>query len=146
MESGKQGKSNDVFDIHVMPGKSKQIKFESTGVYNYHCIHPWATGIVTVHDDSGSTAQLTYDLEKPAVQVFSDTPSGSVLVESKDEVFSRTRSLDFIVEGHINEKHGGKSIEVIIIRPDDSTMKLRTTTNEKGYYRLPVKLADTWLE
>ncbi|MCV0392559.1 MAG: fibronectin type III domain-containing protein [Nitrosopumilus sp.] len=147
VESGTPGNPTNEFDLHIMPGETLQKKFEKTGVFSYFCrLHPWATGMVTVLSEKQESIPVSTDLHKPVLHVASETSSGSIMIENTDTVIIPNKDLTFKISGHIKDKKKGQPIIVVIMRPDATTEKLRTTTMDKGYYFIPAKLNRNWQE
>jgi len=145
IESGIPGKPDHRFDLHVMPSGSQQKIFPNPGIYKYFCsIHPWATGKITVVDKQQEKI-IEYDEKSPPLIVASVTPIGSVMIEQNQKVLKETKDLKVEISGHIQDQKS-KSVTIIIIRPDGAKEELRTSTNDRGYYFIPVTLNKKWLE
>jgi plastocyanin len=145
IESGTPSNPDNRFDLHVMPGESIQKSFKTSGIYKYFCsLHPWATGSITVVESQQDRVK-EYDEAKPPLIVASVTPSGSVMIEQKQNIIKYTKDLKVEISGNIQEGKS-KSVTIIIIRPDGTNDKIQAPTNDRGYYFTPVTLNTKWLE
>lgn len=141
IESGTPGNSDNRFDMHIFPGETGQKKFEHAGVYQYYCsMHPWATGIVTVIPKNADDKKIEFDETKPALLIASETSQGSIMIENHDTVTLPNHDPRIIISGHIQEKKGSQPLKIILTKPDGSSEKITTSTNDRGYYHIPAIL------
>lgn len=143
--SGTPNNPDNRFDLHVMPGETKQKSFNTPGIYKYFCsLHPWATGSITVVDSQQNTIK-EYDEAKPPIIIASVTPKGSVMIEQNQDVIKNTKDMKVEISGNIQEG-SSNSVTITIIRPDGTSDDLRVLTNDRGYYFIPTNLNKKWLE
>lgn len=144
---GGSGEPNNRFSYNALPGKSVQHRFNVEGEYNYFCdIHPWARGKVIVMDPRIPENMSYTSKDESPLSIYSVTNSGSLLVQNNDQVTKENRNLWFEILGHVTEDNKSKRVKLIIVKPDGNETQLTTSTNEKGFYRLPVSLNEKWLE
>ncbi len=144
---GGNGEPNNRFAYNVLPGKSVQHRFDIEGEYHYFCdIHPWARGKVLVMDPRIPEKPNYSSRDDAPLEIYSVTNSGSLLVHNNDQVIKENRDLWFEIIGHASEDNKSKRVQVMIIKPDGSETKLTSSTNENGFYNLPISLHEKWLE
>ncbi|MEK9681545.1 MAG: hypothetical protein VW081_01540 [Nitrosopumilus sp.] len=144
---GGDGEPNNRFAYNVLPGKSVQHRFDIEGEYHYFCdIHPWARGKVLVMDPRIPEKPNYSSRDDAPLEIYSVTNSGSLLVHNNDQVIKENRDLWFEIIGHASEDNKSKRVQVMIIKPDGSETKLTSSTNENGFYNLPISLHEKWLE
>ena len=144
---GGDGEPNNRFAYNVLPGKSVQHRFDTEGEYQYFCdIHPWARGKVLVMDPRTPEKPTYSSRDDAPLEIYSVTNSGSLLVQNNDQVIKENRDLWFEIIGHASDNNKSKRVQVMIIKPDGSETKLIASTNENGYYNLPISLHEKWLE
>lgn len=136
------GDQPHLFDGFLNPGRSYQYTFNTSGKYDYFCeIHPWAIGRVVVFEEQ---IPSTITLPKPSLIVQSITSGGSLMIENNDAVYLADRSLQIEISGHVEGATHGKTVDLLIKRPDKSFEKFKATTNKQGYYKTVTVLDKKW--
>jgi len=157
IESGPTNK----FNGFLKPGDSFEYQFGQTGIYPYYCaIHPWASGVVNVIEESGDAPSTNLSDTTSGINVSGKITMPDVilhpltleivdggnflLVEAGDTLTLETQNLSAEVSGHVGTTTKGKSVTLTIIRPDNTQESVDVLVNRNGDYFFPTKLADNW--
>jgi len=82
-----------------------------------------------------------------SIKLNTETPKGTLTIKNYGEYISPEHDLKLIISGHIEkEVLKAKTIQLIIIKPDQSSSSISALVSNEGFYSMPIILNKKWQE